>query len=167
MATWVGALARGGLLFGREEEEGAELAVRLLGEDALMALREHFASQPPPVIDRERSGAVRACIYMAQADRELADAEIELLAEIIAHSDLSMVARRELEAAIRQPQDAQTVASELTQPGLRELILALGWMLAKADGRIDEEEQRAHLALAEAFGIGPARVAEIAALIGT
>lgn len=162
MATWIGALARGGMLFGREEEAGAELAVRLLGEESISKLREHFASQPPWIVERERKGAIRACIYMAQADRKIADEEVELLNEIIAHSDLSSVVRRELEGSIRDPQTAEAVAGDLTQPGLRELILALAWLLAQSDGRIDPDEQKAHQALAKAFGIADERVAEIA-----
>ena len=86
MATWIGALSRGGLLIGRAEEEGAELALWLLGEEGLVALREWFASQGEDVVARERRGAIHACIWMAHADRDVAEEEVEMLQSIVAAS---------------------------------------------------------------------------------
>jgi tellurite resistance protein len=165
MTTWIGALARGGLLIGDEEEEGALLALRVLGEERLSKLREHFASQRAEVVARERRGAIHACIFMAQADRRIAAEEIELLTQIIARSDLGAAAKKELAHAIEEPQSAEWIADEVTEPGLRELILALGWQLANSDGRLDPAEQRAHRALSDAFGVGEARSVEIAQLV--
>ncbi len=153
MVTWIGALARGGLLMGREEEEGAALALRVLGEESLSRLREAFVSQPAEVVARERRGAIHACIWMAQADREIVDSEVELLRRIIVHADLSRDDADELEAAIVEPQYPDRFAEELTQPELRELIVALAWQLAQADGRVDEEERQALDELCAAFGI--------------
>ena len=88
MSSWVGALSRGGVLMGHEEEEGAILAHEVLGTARLEELREWFSSQTRDVVERERRGAVHACIWMAQADRELATDEIELLERIIEGSEL-------------------------------------------------------------------------------
>ncbi len=161
MVTWVGALARGGLLFGYDEEVGAELAVRVLGEEKLSRLREAFASMPPHAIARERRGAIHACIWMAQADREIVSSEVDLLASIIAHSELSADDKDELEAAIVEPQYPSRLAEEITQPELRELIVALAWQLAHADGRVHEDERDALDELSRAFDISDARSSAI------
>lgn len=155
MTTWIGALARGGLLLDRDEEEGALLALRVLGDDGLSRLREAFRSGE--TASRERRGAILACIWMAQADREIVREEVDLLERIIARSELGRAAIEDLQAAIVEPQRPLRFAEELTQPELRELIVALGWLLASADGRVDDEEREAWGALCEALGITEAR----------
>lgn len=165
MATWVGALSRGGLLLGQAEEEGAELALFVLGEDELVALREWFASQPAEVVDRERRGAIHACIWMAHADRDVAPEEVELLRSIVDASELPGAVQDELIAAIDAPLDAAAIARELTQPGLRELVLALTLTLAQSDHRLDAEEQTAFEELARAFGVSSERAEAIRARI--
>lgn len=157
MATWVGALSRGGLLFSQEEEEGAHLALRVLGEDGLVQLREWFETQTADVVQRERRGAIHACVWMVQADREVATEEVELLQQVIQHSELPPKEQEELEAAIEEPLEPEDIAEELTQPGLRELMLALTWELAVIDNRVQDEERTAHHELAEAFGVSDAR----------
>jgi tellurite resistance protein len=161
MVAWVGALARGGLLMAHEEEVGAELALRVLGEAGLSRLRTSFASQSSHAVARQRRGAIHACIWMAQADREIVPSEIALLESIIAHSDLSANDRDELEAAMIEPQIPERFAEELTAPELRELIVALAWQLAHADGRVDDEERAAIHALCDVFEIADARADEI------
>lgn len=161
MATWVGALARGGMLFSQDEEDGAQLALAVLGEDGLVRLREWFSSQTKDVVERERRGAIHACIWMAQADREVATEEVELLEQVIGHSDLPPKVQEELVAAIDEPLEPEDIAEELTQPGLRELMLGLTWELAVIDNRIRDEERTAHHELAEAFGVSDERADEI------
>ena len=161
MATWVGALCRGGVLLGSDEEAGAHLALEVLGEDRLVQLREWFASQTRDVLERERRGAIHACIWMVHADREIATEEIELLEEIIERSDLPPKIQEELVAAIDEPLGPEDISEELTQPGLRELMLALSWELALADNRLVESEQTAHEELAEAFEVDEERAAAI------
>ncbi|MCB9594179.1 MAG: DUF533 domain-containing protein [Sandaracinaceae bacterium] len=165
MATWIGALSRGGLLIGQAEEEGAELALAVLGEDGLVALREWFAARPADVVDRERRGAIHACIWMAHADRDVASEEVEMLQSIIAASDLPPKVQDELLAAIETPLDSSAIADELTQPGLRELVLALTLQLAQSDHRLDPDEQSAFDELAEAFGIDDDRADAIRATV--
>lgn len=163
MATWIGALSRGGLLLGHVEEEGAELAADVLGEAGLIRLREWFARQTIDVVERERRGAIHACIWMAHADRELASEEIEVLERVIAQSELPPKVQEELVAAIDDPLEAEDIAEELTQPGLRELVLALTLELALSDQRFDASEQAAFDELAEAFGIDEERAEQIRA----
>lgn len=157
MATWVGALARGGVLFSQEEEDGAQLALAVLGEEGLVRLRQWFSSQTADVVERERRGAIHACIWMAHADREVATQEVELLEQVIGHSDLPPKVQEELVAAIDEPLEPEDIAEELTQPGLRELVLGLTWELAVIDNRVDDDERTAHHELAEAFGVSDER----------
>ena len=161
MATWVGALARGGLLIGHEEEEGAMLALSVLGEEGLDQLRRWFASQAADIVARERRGAIHACIWMAHADREVATEEVELLGEIISHSELPPKVQEELQAAIDEPLEPEDIAQELTNPGLRELMLAMTWELAQVDNRLGDDERTAHNELAEAFGVDDERAEAI------
>ncbi len=161
MATWVGALSRGGLLIAHTEEEGAELALAVLGEDGLVELRRWFSGQTKDVIERERRGAIHACIWMAHADREVATEEVELLESIISGSDLPPKVQEELVSAIDEPLEPEDIAEELTQPGLRELVLALTAELADSDNRFDESERAAFAELAEAFSISEERAEEI------
>ena len=161
MATWVGALVRGGILMGHEEEMGAILAQVVLGPDGLVELREWFAAQPPEVVRRERRGAIHACIFLAQADRDIAAEEVALIERVIAHSDLQPEDERALMAAIEVPLAPQLIASELTQPGLRDLTLALSWQLAASDHVLDADEASAHLTLARVFGVSEKRLETI------
>ncbi|MGF1464570.1 MAG: TerB family tellurite resistance protein [Sandaracinaceae bacterium] len=163
MATWVGALARGGILIGEAEERGARLALAVLGEEKLSELREWFAGQPADTVDRERTAAIRLCVWMAHADRVLADEEAALLRQLIARSELGPDTRGALEAEITEAPELDEPASALTQPGLRELVVALAWQLAKADGHLAEEELRALDQLAEALAVDAERVEELKA----
>lgn len=161
MATWVGALARGGVLFSQEEEDGAQLALAVLGEEGLVRLRQWFSSQTADVVERERRGAIHACIWMAHADREVATQEVELLEQVIGHSDLPPKVQEELVAAIDEPLEPEDIAEELTQQGLRELVLGLTWELAVIDNRVHDEERSAHHELAEAFKVEDERAEAI------
>lgn len=146
---------------GYEEEEGAQLALDVLGLERLEALRAWFSSQTRDVVERERRGAVHACIWMAQADRELATDEIEFLERVIADSELPPKVQEEMSGALDEPLELEDVAEELTQRGLRELVLGLSWQLAFADGALDDDERTAHEELAEVFGVDEERAEEI------
>ena len=161
MATWIGALTRGGVIFGAEEERGVELAARVLGEDGLEALRTGLAAMTPGQREVERSGAIHACIWIAHADRVLAAEELELLRRIVDHADLSAARHRELLSAIDAPLELDAIAAELTEPHLRVLTLGLAWQLAWSDGALDDEERRSHHAMARALAIDEAHARAI------
>ena len=160
MATWLGALLRLG-----EAGADADLAIRILGPDGLDALRAWFREQPHPVVTRERVGAIHACIWMTQADRETRTAEIAALQDLIAKSELPWSEQSKLLAALHKPLTPETIAADLRQPQLRELILGLAWEMAHTDGRLDEEEQDAHQDLAAAFEVTLERSEEIRAMV--
>lgn len=161
MSTWVGALSRGGVLMNDLEEQGAELALAVLGEETLGELRQHFKHAAEEDVARERQGAIHACIWMANADREITQEEVERLEWMIGRSELPAPAQEALTSAIEEPMDPVDFADQLTEPGLRQLVLGLAIELAHADGRVDEREEQAYDELAEALGITEARAAEI------
>ncbi len=161
MATWVGTLARGGVIRDEREEAGAAVAAFVVGEDRLEALRAWFEAQPPEVRTREQRAAVELCIWMAHADREVVPEEAQLLRAIVLSSELAEDERQALIETVAEPPPLSDIAERLTQPTLRELMLALSWELACADGRIDPMEAELHAGLAKRLGVSVERAAEL------
>lgn len=162
MATWVGTLARGGVLVDSAQEAGVAVAAYVVGEERLSDLREWMRSQPPEVVDREQEAAITACIWMAQSDRQMDPAERSLLEEIINRSDLAYDTQERLIAALdAPPPSTDQMGRSATHPVLQELLLALAWELALADGRIDPSERDFHADLARWMGVAPERAAEL------
>jgi tellurite resistance protein len=158
VVSWVGTL--GGA---PASGEGEALARSVLGDDRLEELRAFFANEPPEVALRERCAAVAACAWMARADLKVSDEEDAALSSVIAESGLPFESQLAMLAAVAQPWPLEKIAAELTQPGLRELMIALAWSIAKIDDEVDPAEKRAHEDLATAFGIGEARAKELRA----
>lgn len=161
MATWVGTLARGGVIREDREEAGVAVAAFVVGEDRLEALREWFAAQPAEVRAREQRAAVEVCIWMAHADREVVHEEAELLRAIVMSCELDEAERQALTESVAEPPPLSDIAERLTHPTLRELMLALSWELACADGRVDPMEAELHAGLAKRLGVDEARAAEL------
>lgn len=165
MATWLGALSRGGVLRDDREEAGVAVAAFVVGEEELGALRDWLGVQPADVIAREQRAAIEVCIWMAHADRDVAHEEAELLRAIVLASELDESVREELYLEVGEPPPLGEVHTRLTHPVLRELMLALSWELACADGRIDPVERELHDGLAKRLEVSHDRAAEIRAQI--
>jgi tellurite resistance protein len=162
MATWVGTLARGGVLVDSAQEAGVAVAAFVVGEDRLSDLREWMGSQPAEVVNQEQQAAIAACIWMAQADRQLDPAERELLEEIVNRSDLPYETQEALLASLDAPPSPMpATAHRATHPVLQEMLLALAWELALADGHVDPSERSFHEELAAWMGVPEARAAEL------
>jgi tellurite resistance protein len=161
MATWIGTLARGGVIREAREEAGIAVAAYVVGEDRLGELREWLATQPADVLRREQRAAVEICIWMAHADRDVAHEEADLLRAVVLASDLDAGDRENLLAEVGEPPPLGEVDHRLTHPTLRELMLALSWELACADGRIDPMERELHDGLARRLGVSVERAAEL------
>jgi hypothetical protein len=167
MATWVGVLARGGILKSPTEEKGVFVAIEVVGEDRLSQLRSWVKRQEPDVREREKRAAVEVCIWMAHADRNLDPQEAALLEQVIRSSELSQEAVDELLLSLKDPPPLKGIAERLTQPVLRELMLALAWELALVDGIVDLREEECHAGLAGDLGIPTIRASAIrAAVVG-
>ncbi len=161
MSTWIGTLARGGVLRDLHEEAGIAVAALVVGEERLSELRAWMAAQPGDVVEREQRGAIEVCIWMAHADREVDPGEKDLLRRVILASALDQEAREALVRASDEPPSLAGIERRVTHPVLRELLLALSWELASADGTLDGRERDFHLGLARRLGVAEERLEEI------
>jgi uncharacterized tellurite resistance protein B-like protein len=163
MSTWVGALAKTGVLaVGRAHEEaGVALAAFVVGESRIDALRKWLETQPPEVLVREKRAAIEVCIWMANADRKLDPEEAHLLRTLVGSSGLDDDTVDELVQSIHDLPSLDGVEQRLTHPVLRELMLALCWELASADGEVDRLEEAFHVGLARRLEVDSHRAKEL------
>ncbi len=169
--TWVAILSGGGLLRGERETEGAELAGKIVGEVRLSELRAWLTALAPAQQEDIRSAAIELCMWMAVADRVIDPAERDLLGDVVRASGLSPADEQRmldlLQSAlgdIRRLPHLETLAERLDHPVLRELMLALAWHVANADGFVDALESSSYGRLAAIFGV-PANVARAITLV--
>lgn len=160
MQGWMGALARGGVI----DADAGDLdpvAALVVGHAELAELSAWLRSQTDAVRERERRAAIEVCIWMANADRSLDPAELEMLRGLIGSSGLPLEIQAELSASIEDPPSLAELETRLTHPILRELMLALAWEMASADGSIARSESAFLTGLARRLDVAPARTAEI------
>ncbi len=160
--TWVAVLSGGGLLHGEREAAGVALASRIVGEERLRDLRVWLEARTATDLAELRTAAIMLCMWMAVADRVIDPAERELLGDIVRTSGLSPADEQHALAVlqdalgdVRRLPHVETLAEELDHPVLRELMLALAWYVAKADGFVDALEHSSYARLAAIFGIEP------------
>lgn len=166
MMTWLGTLARGGVIARSPDAEAGEaVAAFVIGEARVDALRAFLERTDEATAARERQAAVEVCIWMAHADREIHPEETHLLRMMVAESGLDADAQDALVDAVHAPPSLEGVETRLTHEVLRELILALAWELALADGRVDHAEDALYRQLAARFGIADERAEELRAAI--
>ena len=162
MTTWMGALSRSGVLPSTDAARAGEaVAAYVVGEERMQDLRSFFEKAEPAEKTRERRAAVRACIAMAQSDRDVHPEERHLLRSLVANSGLDADTQDELVMLVHEPESLDGLEDELTHPVLRELMLALVWELALADGRVDDSETDFYRALAAQLDVDSARAQEI------
>lgn len=161
MAGWLGALGRAGMIDGGDAESGSAVAQYVVGEDAIGSLRDFFATATREVRDRERRAAIEVCIWMVHADRLVDPEEVALLREIIGRSGLSDDEQDELVQETHEPPSLEGVEERLTNPVLRELLLALAWELASIDGSVARAERDFYTGLSKRLGVSAVRAAEI------
>lgn len=159
MAGWLGLFARAGVL--ERRASGDAIAAFVVGEDRVRELAQWFASADETTVRRERRAAIELCIWMAHADREVDPEERHLLRELVASSGLDEDTQDALVSAVHEPPSSEGVEERITQPILRELMLALAWELAMADGRIDRAESKLYGELASRLGVTRERAREI------
>ncbi len=171
MATWLGALTHGGVIEAAlgdspQEAAGDAVASYVLGAERLAQLKRWFRAAPADEAAAQRRAAVEACLVMAHADHLVQPEERALIERIVADSGLAPEDQRALVASIADaPPPLESLAARLTQPILRELILALSWELALADERVDPAESTLYGQLAEALEVPAERAAELRAAI--
>lgn len=161
IASWIGTLASGGLITNPHQEAGLSVAAYVVGESRLSDLREWLLRLEPAEVVVAQKAAIEALIWMANADRKLDPEEAHLLKEIIMRSRLDDDEQDLMVAAVHDPPSLKALAARIGHPVLAELLVALAWELADADGDISRSEESFMVGLGEKLGVKPERVAEI------
>ena len=161
MATWLGALSRPGFTLTSRERAGLSVASYVLGDGRLDELRTWFAFQPKDVQGRELKATIEAIIHMAHSDRDFDDSERTFLEHTIESASLDDDAKSWLRLRLDDPGPLGELSERITQPILREMLLALCWELAMADARIAPEEVTAYDDLARRLEVPGIRAAEM------
>lgn len=161
---WLGILSSG-LLVGSEDEAAAKLLQKTIGGPALTGLRQWFASEDAAVTREARVAAVEACIAIVRADHSVGDVEREAIENIISRSELDDDTQNALRKHIDSDVSLDGIASRLSQPALAEALLVLAWQLAKADGRVQDDEAGVYGVLADKLGVTPKRASELRTIL--
>ena len=132
-----------------------------MGAERVASLRAFFDRADAQTRMRERRAAIEACIAMAQADRDVHVEESHILKQLVASSGLDADVQDALVARVHRASSIEGLARRLTHPVLRELMLALAWELALADGRIDGAETAFYRVLAKELDVDEERAAAI------
>lgn len=160
IASWLGALTDGGVL-SASANAGRAVAAYVLGETSLRRLRSDFEKLSPAEAEAEKVAAIETCLWMASCDRVVAPEERVLLLEMIRCSGLSPEAQADLEADIGSRPAIADIDRRIKVYELREMLLAMCWELAIADGRIDPLESGFFKGLSRRLGITEERAREI------
>lgn len=161
VASWVGTLASGGLITDPHQEAGLSVAAYVVGESRLAELREWMVGLEPDAIATAQRAAIETLTWMANADRKLDPEEAHMLKEIIMRSRLDADTQDELVSAVHDPPELEQLAVRIGHPVLAELLVALSWELADADGDISRSEETFMKELADKLGVAQERVTEI------
>ena len=161
ISSWLGTLARVGVLDSGHEEAGMAVAAYVVGEERLDELRGWLSEQASDVVVREKTAAVEVCIWMANADRNLDAEEAHFLKQVVMRSGLDDDTVDALVMAVHDPPSMMDVEERLTHPVLRELMLAMCWELAGADGDIANAEDAFYRGMAKRLGVGDERAEEL------
>jgi uncharacterized membrane protein YebE (DUF533 family) len=164
-ARWLGILSTG-LLVGNEDEVSAKVLQGAIGGPALNDLREWFQKTAPSVTRDARIAVVECCIAIVRADHTVGDAEREAVEKIILMSELDDEAQQQLAKRIDTEVSLDGIAARLPKPALAEAMLVLAWQLARADGRVQDDEAGVYGTLADKLGVTPARASELRTILG-
>lgn len=172
IATWVGALTRGGVLFSETEERGVRAAILVVGEARLAELRSWFSALPPEGRYAIRQSALALGMLVLVADRALAPEERDLFERMLDAAELPEAERAGLRGLLAQAvldprrlPHPETIAEALDHPTLRELMLGMAWHVALVDGRIELGEDALYTRLARLFGVDDAQAVRIRELL--
>lgn len=164
-ARWLGILTTG-LLISSEDEESAKLLQKVVGGPALADLRHWFGTADAAAIRSARIAVIEACIAIVRADREVGDVEREAIERIVMLSELDDEAQTSLRKHVDEDVPLDGIAPRLAHPALREALLVLTWLVAKADGRVQDAEAGVYGMLADKLGVTPTRASELRSILG-
>jgi tellurite resistance protein len=107
---------------------------------------------------------IEAAIAFAHADREVDDAERDVVARLVQLAELDDDSAKSLLDSLATRPDLAKLAQRITHPGLRELTLVIAWQVATADADIDEHERGMYGELAKRLGVEPDRAKTLRAM---
>ncbi len=169
VATWAGALTRGGLLFSNHEERGVRMAVVLVGEARLADLRAWFESLSEAHRLEIREAVIAFALHMLVADAVCSNEEAAFLEDLFDSCEVLGEARARLRQLTflamtdrRKLPHPETIAETCDHPVLREILLAIGWHVILADQRTHDDELALWERIVGIFSIDDARAKEIA-----
>lgn len=164
IASWLGALTDGGVL-SASAHAGRAVAAYVLGEQSLRRLRSEFEQLSPAQAEAEKVAVIETCLWMASCDRVVAPEERALLLEMTRCSGLPPARQAALEAEIGSRPAISDIDRRIQVYELREMLLAMCWELAIADGRVDPLESGFFSGLTHKLGISHERAQEIKAAV--
>lgn len=162
---WLGILTTG-VLMGDDAEKAALELRSALGGDKLADLRQWFATHDEATTKAARVAAVEGCIAIVRADRNVDAEEREAIERIIQLSELDDETQAALSKHIDQDVSLDGLGDRLGHPVLKEALLVLAWQLAKADGKVQEDELGLYGVLADKLGVAPRRASDLRTALG-
>jgi uncharacterized tellurite resistance protein B-like protein len=160
IATWISVLSETGLLHGERAEAAVVLATKIVGEARMSELRAWLHGEPRERILALRAAAIELCIWMAVVDRVVDPKEREILRDAILAAELPTGEELRLDGLLASALSdsskiahIETLSEVLDHPVLRELMLAMTWLIATADGFVDALEVESFERLAAIFGV--------------
>ena len=174
IATWISVLSETGLLHGERAEAAVLLATKIVGEARMSDLRGWLHEQPHDRILSLRAAAIELCIWMAVVDRVVDPKERELLRDAILAAELHTGEELRLDGLLASALSdsskiahLETLAEVLDHPVLRELMLAMTWLIATADGFVDTLEVESFERLGALFGVEPASAERVKSVLAS
>lgn len=174
IATWISVLSETGLLHGERAEAAVLLATKIVGEARMSELRAWLHEQSHDRVLAFRAAAIELCIWMAVVDRVVDPKERELLRDAILAAELSTGEALRLDGLLASAlgdssriAHLETLAEVLDHPVLRELMLAMAWLIATADGFVDKLEVASFERLGAIFGVDPQSVERVKSVLSS
>lgn len=141
--------------------DGERIVGHIAPTEAVAALRDWLVQEPPKTVIEEQRAVIEACIRMAHANREIDLEERAELRELIAWSGLDEDATDELVAEVHSPPPLGDLRERVRHPVLRDVLLALAWTMAMADGSADAPEKKLFAELVSKLGVTPEHAEKI------
>jgi uncharacterized membrane protein YebE (DUF533 family) len=163
VARWLGIFTTGTLV-SADDERSLQRAAEVLGEPRVGELREWFEATDEAEVRAAKCAVIEAAIAFAHADREVDDAERDVVARLVQLAELDDDSAKKLLDSLATRPDLETLAQRITHPGLRELTLVIAWQVATADADIDEHERGMYGELAKRLGVEPDRAKTLRAM---
>lgn len=133
--------------------DGERVVGHIVTDEALAELRDWLVQEPPKTVIEEQRAVIEACIRMAHANREIDPEERAELKELIAWSGLDEDVTDALVHEVHFPPPLGDLRERVRHPAIRDVLLALAWTMAMADGKADAPEKKLFSELVSKLGV--------------